>query len=89
MCRHPVGGIDQVVIHDLRRGTVTPLGGAGDSRYPLWTPDGTRLTFASTRAGTWDIFEVALTGGSEPQPLLVRPPVPDVMVSGRAGPGLL
>jgi len=54
-------------------GTVTPLGGAGDSRYPLWTPDGTRLTFASTRAGTWDIFEVALTGGAEPQPLLVRP----------------
>ena len=73
VCRHPVGGIDQVVIHDLRRGTVTPLGGPGDSRNPVWTPDGTRLTFGSTRAGTRDIFEVALTGGAEPQPLLVRP----------------
>jgi len=39
VCRHPVGGIDQVVIHDLRRGTVTPLGGAGDSRSPVWTLD--------------------------------------------------
>lgn len=72
VCRHPVGGSDQVVIHDLRRGATTTLGGGGDSRFPVWTPDGTRLAFASTRNGTFDIFEVAGNLGGAPRPLLTR-----------------
>jgi Tol biopolymer transport system component len=73
ICRHPTGGGDQIVIHDLRRRGAILVARTGDSRFPVWTPDGTRLTFTSTRKGTGDIFEVSLSsGGAEPQPLLVR-----------------
>jgi hypothetical protein len=71
VCRHPVGGSDQVVIYDLRRGGSIAIGGGGDSRSPLWTPDGTRLTFTSTRGGTNDIYEVAVNQGAEPRPVFV------------------
>ena len=43
------------------------------SRWPVWTPDGSRLTFASEREGSWDLFEVAGTGTGSPEPLLVAP----------------
>jgi len=57
----------------LRRGRTMSVGGTGDSRYPVWTKDGTRLAFMSTRNGTRDIFEVAPGRPGDPQPLLVRP----------------
>ena len=36
--------------------------GAGNSRYPSWSPDGTRLAFASDRSGTWQIWVMSATG---------------------------
>jgi serine/threonine-protein kinase len=72
--RHPTNGVDQIVIYDLERGIQTLLTGvSGTSRWPVWTPDGTRLTFASEREGSWDVFEVPANGAGEPQPLLVAP----------------
>jgi Tol biopolymer transport system component len=69
---HREGGTDQVVIYDLQRGTSTSLGSQFDSRVPLWTPpNGTRLTFASTRLGSYDIFEADVSGSGDPQQLLV------------------
>jgi WD40 repeat protein len=70
---HLEGGEDQVVVYDLERGIRTPIGAGPrmDSRWPVWTPDGTRITFASTSAGTYDIYSVPAAGGA-PEPLLVR-----------------
>lgn len=39
---------------------------AADDTAPVWSPDGRRILFASTRSGTKDIFQKAATGaGSE------------------------
>jgi WD40 repeat protein len=58
--RHPTFRDDEIVVYDLDRAgdTGVALGGTGNSRSPVWTPDGTRLTFYSTRNGNRDIFEV-------------------------------
>jgi WD40 repeat protein len=70
--RHPTNGVDQIAIYDLQRGIQTNLTGvSGTSRWPVWTPDGSRLTFASEREGSWDLFEVPSSGAGSPQPLLV------------------
>ena len=70
---HPEGGDDQIVVYNLERGIQTPIGTGPrmNSRWPVWTPDGTRITFGSTRAGTWDLYSVPAAGGP-PEPLLVR-----------------
>jgi serine/threonine-protein kinase len=72
---HPQGGADRLVIYDLERGIRTlPASLANTtSRWPVWTPDGSRLTFGSEREGTWDIFEMPASGAGAPQPLLVAP----------------
>jgi serine/threonine-protein kinase len=51
---------------DLRRGTRVrlTLDGDGTNAYPLWTRDGTRVVFASNRAGDWEIYSVPVGGGS-------------------------
>ena len=69
---HPDGGEDRIYIYDLLRGNRTPLSmpGNANSRFPLWTPDGKRLTFASQSAGSWDIYSVP-AGGGTPEPLVV------------------
>jgi Tol biopolymer transport system component/predicted Ser/Thr protein kinase len=75
---HPANGRDQIVVYDLVRGTRAPLAALDHlsgttTRWPVWTTDGARLTFASERDGSWDIFEVAASGGGEPEPLFVAP----------------
>ena len=48
------------------------LGAQFNSRFPLWTPpQGRRLTFGSTRLGSYDIFEADVSGSGDPQQLLV------------------
>ena len=74
VARHPTNGVDQIAIFDLQRGISTALTGvSGTSRWPVWTPDGRRLTFASEREGSWDLFEVPASGAGAPEPLLVAP----------------
>ena len=70
--RHRDTGDDEVMLYDLERGTSRVLVTDMDSRWPVWAPDGSRLTFASTAAGSWDIYDLALDGSAEPSPLLVR-----------------
>ena len=42
----------EVLIHDLARGTLSPLTyHEGGATYPTWTPDGTHVLFGSTRDG--------------------------------------
>jgi dipeptidyl aminopeptidase/acylaminoacyl peptidase len=41
-------------------------------RWPAWTPDGRSVVFASDRAGSWDLWRVAASGG-EPERLTADP----------------
>jgi serine/threonine-protein kinase len=46
-------GIADVWIYDWERDRISRLtADAGDNRYPVWTPDGRRITFASIRNGS-------------------------------------
>ncbi len=56
--------------YDLERNNGTRLTFGGDNRFPIWSPDGTRVAYASNRAsrGVEDVFEVAADGsGGEKQ----------------------
>ncbi|MFA9421862.1 MAG: TolB family protein, partial [Gammaproteobacteria bacterium] len=33
------------------------------NRSPLWSPDGSRIAFASNRAGQWNLFVKPVSGG--------------------------
>jgi Tol biopolymer transport system component/predicted Ser/Thr protein kinase len=37
--------------YDIRRGTLTPLTSEGGNSYPIWTPDGKRITYVASRDG--------------------------------------
>jgi eukaryotic-like serine/threonine-protein kinase len=44
--------------------------GARNARFPVWSPDGTRVFFASDSNGASDIYEKAANGANEEEPLL-------------------
>ncbi len=70
--RHREDGNDEILLIDLERDASRLLVSSMVSRWPVWTPDGSRLTFASTEAGSWDIYDLALDGSADPTALLVR-----------------
>ncbi len=48
---------DDIWVYHLRRGTFTRLTfGGGNSDFPLWTPDGKRVIYASERKSTYELF---------------------------------
>lgn len=68
--------------------------GPGWDREPTWTPDGSAIVFSSDRAGNFDLWRVAATGGEAER--LTTSPLPDgqpavardgrvVFVRGRLG----
>jgi serine/threonine-protein kinase len=49
--------------YDLARGTLTPLTPAdGQTNFPVWTPDGSRLAFSSNRDGVLNMFWMPVDG---------------------------
>ena len=50
-----------------------PVGDAAADRDPAWSPDGTRLAFASDRSGTWEIYTEDATGGEAVQVTRTEP----------------
>jgi Tol biopolymer transport system component len=61
-------------IHDLQRGTHSPLTSGNDSNIlPVWSRDGTRIVFASNRGGDWDIYSQPADGSRPAEVLLKRP----------------
>jgi len=60
-------------IHDLQRGTRSPLTSGNANFAPLWSPDGTRIIFASNRGGDWDIYSQPADGSRPAEALLQRP----------------
>ena len=50
------GAQSQIWLVDAARGTVTLMTTDGDGRFPIWTPDGKRVTFSSMRQGGRHVF---------------------------------
>jgi Tol biopolymer transport system component/predicted Ser/Thr protein kinase len=65
-------------IYDLHRPgtrirlTPTVLGGE-DNKYPIWSPDGNRVYFASNKAGDWEIYTQPADGSQAAEALIKRP----------------
>ncbi len=49
-------------IYDLARRTMTPVTSVATNRHPIWTPDGKRLVFQSTRDGPLNLYWQAADG---------------------------
>jgi hypothetical protein len=55
-------GDRNIWVHDLSRGTLTPVTFEGRNARAIWTPDGTRLTYGSATAGNENLFWKPLDG---------------------------
>ena len=67
---HPQTGYRDVWVVDLARGamervTADPVGAS----FPVWTPDGRRVVFASARAGPWNLYSASPAGGGGELPI--------------------
>jgi len=56
------GSTYDVWLYDVARDTLTRLTFGGDDNYPVWSPDGKRIAFNSTRAGAANIYLTAADG---------------------------
>ena len=65
-----LGANQDIWIYDIGRGTRMRLTVEGDNSSPVWTPDGTRITFNSDRDGTRDLSWKAADGSGQAEPLL-------------------
>jgi len=62
------GTDSDVWIHDLDRGTTTRLTSGGRNLWPVWSSDGTRVAYASSREGSTNVYWRRADGsGSEEQ----------------------
>jgi dipeptidyl aminopeptidase/acylaminoacyl peptidase len=50
-------------------GLAAPLAGTDGATYPIWSPEGSRLVFVSSRKGPGDLYEKPSTGGTDEEPL--------------------
>jgi len=68
----PVGTVNDIWILELARGTRTRLTFSSASKiYPVWSPDGSRLAFASNRkTGQFHIYAKASNGVGDEETLL-------------------
>jgi serine/threonine-protein kinase len=64
----------QLWIHDLERGTSTPLtSGQGVNVLPVWSLDSRRIVFASNRLGDWEIYSQPTDPTAPAEVVLKRP----------------
>ena len=57
----------------LGRDALTKFTLGGHSAFPRWTPDGKKVTYASTREGKRNIYAMATDGGGAEEPLTSGP----------------
>jgi len=62
-----------LLMHDLQRGTRSPLTSGGGNILPMWNPDSLRIVFASNRGGDWDLYSQPADGSQPAEALLKRP----------------
>ena len=56
------GKSNDIWVHDFATSALTRITHEGDNFAPIWTPDGTRVTFSSNRNGPCHIFSQDLEG---------------------------
>ena len=64
-----LGAAEEVWLYDVATGRLTQLTFESVNRSPIWTPDGTGITFSSNRAGTLNLFHMSADGASAAQRL--------------------
>ena len=64
------GGHYNIWAHKFASGTTTQLTFKSSNFNPIWTPDGTRLTFATFRAGPFEEYWMPADGSGTEEPLL-------------------
>jgi serine/threonine-protein kinase len=61
-------------IHDLQRGTRSPLTQASNfNMFPLWSRDGEEIIFGSNRSGNWDLYSKPADASRPAEVLHSRP----------------
>ena len=60
-------------LYDIERDSPARLTEQGENYYPVWLPDGTGVTFASDRSGTYDLYRKAADGSGDAETLLAKP----------------
>ncbi len=58
-----------VWLYDIPRDTLTRLTYEADNNYPIWTPDGKRVTFQSNRDGSPNLYWTNADGSDTPERL--------------------
>jgi Tol biopolymer transport system component len=62
---------NDIFVADMERGVSMPLRFGGRNLWPLWTPDGRRVTFTrQEKSGRWRILCVSADGGGEAESLV-------------------
>ena len=63
---NPQVGAADIWLIDARRGHASRFTFApGSDAVPIWSPDGSRIVFASYRSGTWDLYQKATIGTAQ------------------------
>jgi Tol biopolymer transport system component len=63
-------------LYDVARRALTPFATTGgSSQAPAWTPDGRRIVYRGTRAGTRNLYWKAVDGSGEEERLTTKPGV--------------
>jgi Tol biopolymer transport system component len=69
--RDPQNGKDALWLVDLSRGTSTRFTfGSSSVAQPIWSPDGSRIIFASSLGGVYDLYQKPSSGAKDEELLL-------------------
>ncbi len=63
-------GKNSIYIYDLARGLTTRLTQGGSELYPVWSRDGTKITYVSASGKKYSIFEIPADASGSPKLLL-------------------
>jgi eukaryotic-like serine/threonine-protein kinase len=57
--------------HDLTRGTASrfTFNSKANDQNPIWSPDGSHIAFSSSRDGGWNLYQKAIGGAVQDEPL--------------------
>jgi serine/threonine-protein kinase len=64
------GGVRDIWVFDVERGTPTRLTFTGNNDYPIWTPDSKRVIYSSDQDGKFGLFSVATDASAQPVQVL-------------------
>jgi len=77
-------GNEDIYVIDLARGTSSRLTfDPASDRYPIWSPDGTRVAWFSDREGSFQIYQ-KLASGVGPEEILLKSEIPSLPTSWSA-----